>query len=119
MVTGFATLFALVLMPNCPPQQTGHSNNSCAVAQIEETIERIVCRIEGTILGCLIRKGMNTKEVSEILPDDPLFLQSWGSIGGVSVATWEFYSYGVIVSFVGDNDGALRVQHVSFFACFY
>ena len=120
MLAGFTIFVAMMLMP----ESTLHQRDRHSIASSNQLvdglalIEKVVWRIEGKILGSLILKGMTTEQVSRILGDDTFFLESGGQVGSTSFASWRFYTYGVIVSFVTDNDPVLRVQHVDFFDFF-
>ena len=103
---------ALDLIPELTSQLDQHS--SLLSKEIAQEFQRIVGRIEGRILGSFIRKGMTTQQVSRILGDDPLCLESGGQVGVVSCSFWRFYTYGVTVAFISDDNSVLRVDHVTF-----
>jgi hypothetical protein len=120
MLAGFTILVAMMLMAECSLHQHDRHSIPSSGKLVDglALIEKVVGRIEGRILSSLIHKGMTTEQVSDILSHDPMFLESGGQVGCVFFAYWRFYTYGVIVSFLSDDDAVLRVDYVDFFAFF-
>src|SRR5262249_5441470 len=74
---------------------------------------KFLSRLQGRVLGSLIRDGMTDEEVVRILGKGDKPLPTAGLVGGVLFMWRQYGDNGVTVSFISDNAGVLRVDSVT------
>ena len=68
-------------------------------------------RLQGSLNAKLVKKGMTTKQVINILGSDRSTMGSITASGSLFV--YHYWSQGVVVTFFSDKEGVLRVTEVS------
>ena len=104
-------LLALGFNQQCEIGEYHHDGHSTLISRL---FEEAVWRIEGKILGCLIREGMTVKQVNQVLQDGLLLLVAGNSL--LVEQTWRFHSCGISVFYESDHDGVFRVYKVNIFS---
>jgi hypothetical protein len=74
--------------------------------------------LRGRWVGGLVRKGMTTEDVEQVLGKGSKPLPSVGIAGGVLFGSMPYHDLGLWVEYFGDEAGVLRVEAVHYWPLF-
>jgi hypothetical protein len=82
-----------------------------------ERAQWVAGRLEGRVLGALVRRGMTSEEVERLLGEGTGECRSHGLAGCVLFEFWHYHECGFAISFdkdLNDKSGVARVNTVTF-----
>jgi hypothetical protein len=107
-------LVVLVGLLACPVRTQAEAPDEKGVW---ERARWVAGRLQGHVLGALVRKGMTFEEVERLLGEGTGECHSYGLMGCVHFEFWDYNQYGFAIPFdkdLNDKSGAARVNTVTF-----